>query len=141
MPFGGLLGGGMQQGNPFAEYKQMQANPFTRQIPGTELLGGMGQGMGNAGNMGPMGMDPTTQGGNDVATDFAGVPPGLPNLPESMQGFGFGQSAPEMNVNSQLQESLLQQLIQQLMSGGAAQNPADSLQGNPFNQQGFGGYY
>lgn len=112
---------GMGQDNPFAQYQQMQANPFTQQIPGMEYLGGMGQaspggmpGMGSPDSIG-MGVDRTQPEGNGVATDFAGTSTGLPNLPESMQGFGFGQSAPQMNVNSGLRQNLIQELLKQLM--------------------------
>lgn len=133
MDFGGILSGGMQA-NPFAQYKQMQANPFTRQIPGTEYLSGM-SGM-SGGNLGPMGMSGAPgQADANVPTDFAGVPPGLPNLPENLQGFGFGQMAPEVNVNGNLQENLLQTLIQQLL----AQN-APTMSDDGFGQD-FGSFY
>ena len=119
---GGILSGGMQD-NPYAQYQQMQANPFTRQIPGTEYLSGMnGQmGGGNMGGMPPMNAAPQEQQ-QEVPSDFAGVPPGLPNLPQDLQGFGFGETAPQMNINNKLQESLLQQLIQQLMSAQGGGN-------------------
>lgn len=118
-----LLGGGAMQQNPFAQYQKMQANPFTRMIPGSEYLSGipgqqsdfgfinnMGNGMGGAGE--------NTDIMNTTPTDFAGVPPGLPNLPQDMQGFGFGSAAPEMNVNNNLRQNLIQQLLKQLMSQG-----------------------
>lgn len=112
---GGILSRGMMQDNPFLQYQQMQANPFTRQIPGTEYLSGMNGNMG-AGNMrGMPGIAGMQQQPQEPPTDFAGVPPGLPNLPQDLQGFGFGETAPQMNINNKLQENLLQQLIQQLM--------------------------
>jgi len=44
--------------------------------------------------------------------------PGLPNLPQSMQGFGFGQNAPEQNENAGLREKLIGQLLNSLMTQG-----------------------
>lgn len=141
---------GQMQQNPFVQYQQMQANPFTRQIPGTQYLNQPMQGMSPMGGapgampMNPMGMGQMQpqmgaprfnprlgtgnlpQGESVVPTDFAGVPPGLPNLPQDLQGFGFGQMAPKMNVNTNLRSNLIQQLLQQLM------------QGDGFNQQGGG---
>lgn len=110
------------------QYRQMQANPFARSIPGTEYLGGMGQGA-MGGGMPGMGQNqfggpapdsfggPNLQQGGQVPTDFAGTPPGLPNLPQDMQGFGFGQTAPEMNVNRSLRENLIKELLDQLQGG------------------------
>lgn len=134
----GMMGqqmGGMQE-NPFAQYQQMQANPFTRQIPGTEYLSGFGQmGGGLEQPMGGQGMD---QGGA-IPTDFTGVPPGLPNLPENLQGFGFGQSAPEMNVNSNLRQNLIQQLLQQLMGSQAGGFNGGFMGGQGGSMPGMGG--
>ncbi len=137
-----MMGGGMQ-GNPFAQYQQMQANPFTRQIPGTEYLGGMGQDSGNpmGGGMGAPQDMPYNE--SQIPTDFAGVPPGLPNLPEDMQGFGFGQAAPEMNVNNGLRQSLIQNLLSQLMqqsgSGGGMMGMARQRPMPGMGQGGMGG--
>lgn len=122
-----LLGGGGMS-NPFAEYKQMQANPFTRMIPGSEYLGGAPSLPGLLQSQG--GMD---QGdASTIPTDFAGVPPGLPNLPQNLQGFGFGENAPQMNVNSNLRQGLIQQLLEQLSPqlGGAGQPFNGGFMGN-----------
>lgn len=111
-----LLSG--QQQNPFAQYQQMQANPFTQQIPGSEYLGIADDSIGGANAFGAQSGQVTPDMG--VPTDFAGAPPGLPNLPENLQGFGFGQNSPQMNVNSNLRQDLIKQLLTQLMqqSGG-----------------------
>lgn len=108
-----VLNGGMNgSNNPFEQYKQMQANPFTRALPGSEYLSGMGQ----MGGFDPMlNMEQQSSSFEQIPTDFAGVPPGLPNLPESLQGFGFGQTAPQMNVNSSLRQNLIKTLLQQMM--------------------------
>lgn len=91
-------------------------NPMERPVAGSEYLQGLGQ------LPGPVGMSPEAlqamqgMGG----TDFANVPPGLPNLPDSFGGFGYGQTAPKMNINQsqQLRQQLLQQLLGQAMGGG-----------------------
>lgn len=106
-----ILGMRMNGQNPFEEFRRMQANPFSRMLPGSEYLPGGGQPQGPA----PIGSAGLPKGESVVPTDFAGVPPGLPNLPEDMQGFGFGESAPKMNVNKGLRQDLIQQLLKQLM--------------------------
>jgi len=120
-----IFGGGAMQENPFAQYQQMQANPFTRMIPGSEYLSGMpGQGMQEMQGF-PSTMSQSPE--NPYPTDFAGVPPGLPNLPEDLQGFGFGQTAPQMNTNSNLRQNLIQQLLKQLMSQGGMGGQAGGM--------------
>lgn len=108
-----ILGMRMNGQNPFEEFRRMQANPFSRALPGSEYLPNGGQPPGPA----PLGSAGLPKGESVIPTDFAGTPPGLPNLPEDMQGFGFGQSAPKMNVNKGLRQDLIQQLLQQLMGG------------------------
>lgn len=132
----GMMGGGQ---NPFEQYQAMQANPFTQQIPGMEYLSGMGNPMQQGGQL-PGGFNPQEQGmpqpglQEGVPTDFAGVPPGLPNLPQDMQGFGFGEGAPQMNINTNLRQDLISQLLQQLMQGGMG----GMQQGMPQMGQGMG---
>lgn len=144
-----ILGARMNgaQSNPFEQWKRMQANPFTRSIPGSEYLDGLGQMGGGMGQMGGMdqasNFDPMAQmnqqnyGDQQAPTDFAGVPPGLPNLPESMQGFGFGQNAPQMNVNSNLRQSLIKALLQQMMQ--QSQGPFNGGFMGGMDQSGMGG--
>ena len=90
---------------------QMQAqnvNPMERPVAGSEYLQGLGQ----------LPMEPDVympqMMGQEIPTDFAGMAPGLPNLPDSFSGFGYGQQAPEMRDNmSRLRDQLIQQLIGQ----------------------------
>jgi len=154
-----VLGMQMQgQQNPFEQFRRMQADPFTRMIPGTEYLGqlgGMGGGMsgGFGDSMPGNGFDQVQAvdqaGGNTDfgPTDFAGTPPGLPNLPDNMQGFGFGQNAPQMNVNNNLRQSLIQSLIEQMMqqaqgpfNGGFTGGMGGGFGGGGMGGGGMGGF-
>lgn len=103
---------GMAQ-NPFIQYRQMQANPFTRMLPGSEYFNQTGSDYLNS--FGSRGQNPDDF--NQVSTDFAGTAPGLPNLPDNLMGFGFGQTAPEMNVNDSLRQTLIKSLVDQMMNG------------------------
>lgn len=134
---GGLPAGLMQQ---IMQMMQTQRqDPFSQGMPGEGLLGAGGMAppqQGSAGGMMPQmpGLaDAQMQGqqlipneqASTISTDFADTQPGLPNLPDSFGGFGFGQFAPK-----EVQPvGLRQQLIQQLMTnmggspmGGSAEN-------------------
>lgn len=109
------LGMGQQppQQNPFAQFQQMQANPFTRQLSGENYLPSP-----QAPSWGQSFQLPQSQNSasdNVDPTDFAGSNVGFPNLPENMQGMGLGATAPQENVNSGLHQQLIQQLFSQLM--------------------------
>lgn len=88
------------------QYRMQQSDPFTKMIPGEQYLGGgfnKGmQGMSSAvgGQSSMMGFESPQAPGADLRipfpgynAPFAGVK-GLPNLPDSFTGFGFGQTAP-----------------------------------------------
>lgn len=91
-----------------------QKDPFTKSMPGDALLGPGG--MTSPDSMSGLPHPDMQQNGaqgpmmNHVSTDFADTQPGLPNLPDTFKGFGFGQFAPEVH-----QPGIRQQLIQQLM--------------------------
>lgn len=102
--------------NPFAQYAQMQANPFTRQLPGMGYLPPLppqqaprmpmlNQGMGEIGNM-------------PLPPDFAGQTQTFPNIKDDLQGFGFGAFAPKVNQNGSFRQNLIQQLLSQMSMQG-----------------------
>ena len=106
-------------------YQQSQQDPFTRSMPGEQILGqsqpppvmGMGQPEMDQGQQSPY-------GGMAPSTDFSNTPPGLPNLPDNLGGFGFGQNAPVMQG-----PSLKQQMIQQLLSQMQGMQGIPGIQG------------
>lgn len=126
----GLLGSGMgslagmpNQGmdpQSLVQMLRMQAkDPFSKGMPGDDLLGPGGMsppqnpgmpGMQQAQNNAQM-VDPAAQM-QTISTDFADTQPGLPNLPDSFGGFGYGQFAPKETQPV----GLRQQLIQHIMS-------------------------
>jgi hypothetical protein len=122
MPGSGLLGdGGMSMGQP--QGMQPMGQP---QMPGmgTQPMGM--QGMGQQSGM---------QNNSTISTDFANTQPGLPNLPDSFSGFGYGQFAPKEvqtqgNGTGGMQGGMRQQMISQLMQ---------HLMPQLMNGQGFGG--
>lgn len=131
-----MLGAGAGQQNPFAQYQQMQANPFTRQIPGSQYLGSPMPQMGPrlAPSQGELGQ-------NVVPTDFAGAGGSLPSLPDEMSGFGFGQMAPKLNTNNSLRDNLIQDLLRNLMQsqqGGGNFGGMQQGQGMQMQNQGMG---
>lgn len=125
----GLLGGGMPQLDPEFIQQLMQqigaqrANPMSRPIAGEQYLNGLGMippdnqmiepGAGALGNMTPPDNAMLPLNGAPISTDFSGLAPGLPNLPDSFSGFGFGQTAPKKFDG---QDNLRQQLIERLLS-------------------------
>lgn len=112
----GMLNGG--QLDPMMIQQLMQqlsagrSDPFQRPIPGQELLAQPSQPQ-----MQPEGGD-AGFAGSEVATDFGTTQPGLPNLPDSFGGFGFGQNAPKMTQPQGLREKIIEQLLSQMTSGG-----------------------
>lgn len=122
-------------GNPFAQFAQMQKDPFTRQMPsffGQQQMPSMGGLLGQGGNMGAMQMQGAQMPDQSMPTDFAGTSAGLPNLPESMQGFGFGQTAPELNVNASFRDNIIQQMLSTFMQKSGLEDYMSMLK-NPMS--------
>lgn len=144
----GSMAPGMEQLDPsflMALLGAQRKDPFTRPMPGEGLLGPGGMAMPEH----PQGMQPSPMGGpqagmnepqvpgmNTISTDFQDTQPGLPNLPDSFQGFGYGQFAPKESqgmagamkgpgagldndgVRQQLIRDMMRQLLPQLAAGG-----------------------
>lgn len=125
-----------QFGPQLLQMMQMQQqDPFTRPIQGENYLNsGMNSQSGNAGwpseNAPPKAMD---SGFGSISTDFANTQPGLPNLPDSFAGFGYGQTAPKTVQPGGIKQQLIQQLLNQLPM-------LMNQQTTPSLPQGFGGY-
>lgn len=104
-------------------------DPFSRPLPGQGLLGDgnmaspqMKQPIGPE-MMGQMpGMDMGGMQGNpgmmQAPTDFSDTQAGLPNLPSSFGGFGFGQFAPQETQPMGLRQQYIQQLMKMMPQGG-----------------------
>lgn len=125
----GLLGddnmGGfdpMAMQNMMQSFRAMQANPFMRQIPGEQYLQGLGQlpvipqMQPDIEGFGPM---PQEMGAQPMAganfSDFGGTTPGIPNLPDSFEGFGYGQFAPKrISPQQGLRAKLIDELMNQI---------------------------
>lgn len=158
-PISGMGPMGGQQIDPqmLMQMMQMQKqDPFTKSLPGQALLGDGGMampqmpGMDNPINNPQQGMGgPQIPGMNTISTDFANTQPGLPNLPDSFLGFGFGQFAPQEvqtgpggqggmpgGMRQQLIMQMLNQLLPQMQQG--MQNGMNY--GGPDQMGGFGGY-
>jgi len=60
---------------------------------------------------------PQIPGMDTISTDFANTQPGLPNLPDSFGGFGYGQFAPKEVQPQGLRQQLISHLMGQLMPG------------------------
>lgn len=133
-----------------AMLRQQNADPFNKPMPGEGLLGagGMSQGSGmpqggggfaqNLPTSAPMSAMPNDQqvapnATATIPTDFADTQPGLPNLPDSFTGFGFGQFAPK-----QMQPvGIRQQLIQQIMNGNRGGGMPNMMGGGSSMNGGF----
>lgn len=104
-------------------------DPFSRPMPGQGLLGDgniaspqMQQPPMSPEMMGQMpGMDMGGMQGNpgmmQAPTEFADTQAGLPNLPSSFGGFGFGQFAPKEVQPVGLRQQYIQQLMKMLPQG------------------------
>lgn len=132
----GMLGGANPQ-QLMQMLSQGRADPFSRPLPGTGLMGDgnlappmpqmpqMPQqpGLNQMGPMSQMGQEMNPPDNfSSVPTDFANTQPGLPNLPDSFKGFGFGQFAPQevqpMGLRQQYIKQLLGQFMPQMPGGG-----------------------
>ncbi len=156
---GGQMGQGQMDPMQLMQMLQMQQkDPFSRSLPGDGLMGPGGMSAppqaADLANMGGHQQDPQqglglpqTPDMNTISTDFTDTQPGLPNLPDNFQGFGFGQYAPKVNEPSQMslgnmggrennaQPGVRQQMIQQLMQHLMSQGMGQQSRMNP----GFGG--
>lgn len=121
----GSMGAGGQDASQLLQMLSMaKSDPFSRPLPGSNLLGegqlSMPQSLqGVANQQSGMGMQqmPNME---RISTDFADTQPGLPNLPDSFQGFGYGQFAPKENpgnIRQQMIMQMLQQLLPQMQGG------------------------
>jgi len=118
MPGQGLLGDG-NMASP-----QMPQGP---QAPGPEMMGQM-PGMDMGGMQGNPGM-------MQAPTEFADTQPGLPNLPSSFGGFGFGQFAPEEVQPMGLRQQYIQQLMKTMpQMAGALGQSLSPIQGGAMGQ-------
>lgn len=150
----GGFGGGMGQGlgslqsdsiDPTQILQMLQASnkdPFSRSLPGEGLLGQGGMGLPQMPGLAQQqqnnpqqGMGaPQMPGMSTISTDFTGTQPGLPNLPDSFLGFGYGQFAPQEvktgqgsqggmpgGMRQQMIMQMLQHLMPQLQAGGQDQ--------------------
>lgn len=142
--------GSMQTGgvDPQALMQMMQAgrrDPFSRPMPGDSLMGPGGMALPQAPGLADTQMNnpqqgmggPQLPGMNTISTDFANTQPGLPNLPDSFLGFGYGQFAPKEvetapgaqgGMPGGMRQQMIMQMLQQLMQGGMG------------GQGGFGGF-
>lgn len=122
---GGMGGGQGGQVDPMQLLQMLQMSqkdPFSKPLPGEGLLGPGGmspqQPMGQPAQApGMPGQAPQNPASSTISTDFADTQPGLPNLPDTFKGFGFGQYAPEEHKPDPRQQ-LIQQLLQALSMGG-----------------------
>lgn len=114
----GMGGGGIDPMQLMQLFQQYKADPFSKSLPGTDLLGDGKMGIPEPQN--PMEQQfkqqeqlaPQQPGRNNViSTDFADTQPGLPNLPDSFQGFGYGQFAPKTHEGDPLRQKLIKQLL------------------------------
>lgn len=96
LPGQGLLGDGAMA-SPMGAMQGMQDPQMGMQMPGMDM-GGM---QGNPGMM-------------QAPTDFADTQPGLPNLPNSFGGFGFGQFAPEEFQPMGIRQQYITQMLDML---------------------------
>lgn len=123
-------------------------DPFSKQLPGDRVLPQMG------GQQPQGGMQPQQEGlpqslspegqpvnqpqsFNNVSTDFANLAPGLPNLPDSFTGFGFGQNAPKQFHPMGIRQQLIQQLLSHMPSMNKEMPGYNSSNG--IASQGLGG--
>jgi hypothetical protein len=133
--------GGMDPSSLMQMLQMGRQDPFSRPMPGDGLMG--------AGNMPSMqsmpgleqynpqgGQAPQMPGMNTISTDFANTQPGLPNLPDSFSGFGFGQFAPQEHAGNNTRQQLISRLMEMMpqLSGGM------NTGGMGSNGQGFGGF-
>ncbi len=117
--------GSMSQGGPAELLQMLQAgrqDPFARPMPGEGLMGPGGMSMPQPPGL-PQSQDqmapPQMPGMETISTDFANTQPGLPNLPDTFQGFGYGQFAPKEGqgmMGAGAGGGMRQQLIMQLMN-------------------------
>lgn len=165
----GFLNSGMGQLDPAFIMSLMASSrkdPFTRPMPGEGIVGPGGLGGQFAGPprmdgqpQGPQqGMqEPQMPGMNTISTDFQDTQPGLPNLPDSFQGFGYGQFAPKenqggmasiangsqgqsmqgQNLRQQLIQDMMRQLMPQLAAGGISVPGGGGGMGGPGGMGGF----
>lgn len=101
MPGQGLLGEGNMAGPGMEQPPMPPMSPGMQGVPGMDM-GGM---QGNPGMM-------------QSPTEFADTQPGLPNLPSSFGGFGFGQFAPKEVQPMGLRQQYIQQLMKMMPQGG-----------------------
>lgn len=163
---GSMDTGGMDPQALMQMMQMRQKDPFSRGMPGEGLMG--------AGGLSPASQPPSqapaqlpgladTQMGNPqqfsgapeapgmstISTDFANTQPGLPNLPDSFLGFGYGQFAPKEvqtgpgmqggmqgGMRQQMIMQMLQQLLPQMMGQGGGQGAMGGM-GDP-NMMGGG---
>lgn len=152
----GAMGGQQIDPQQLLQMLSMQKrDPFSRNLPGDALLGAgpmaMPQapqmpGLANEANNPQQGMGgPQIPGMETISTDFAGTQPGLPNLPDSFLGFGYGQFAPKEvgtgpNQQGGMQGGMRQQLIMQMMQQLMPQLQNGMNFGGPDQMGGFGGF-
>ena len=138
---------GMQQFDPqmmqqiLQMMNQQKQDPFSRTMPGEGLLGSGGMATPNQGGMvqsaphdNNMGGQPQEQKNqvDTISTSFNSTPPGLPNLPDSFGGFGYGQFAPKEFSPPGLRQQYIQQMLKMMphMGGGGMMSPSPSM-GSP----------
>ena len=112
-------------------------DPFSKPMTADKFLPQMG----DQGSL-PQTLAPSLEGQQspqdfqDISTDFVNTQPGLPNLPDTFTGFGFGQTAPKEYNPIGLRQQLIQQLLSQLPSMQNMNMSAGISMGTP---QGLGG--
>ncbi len=120
----GMLNQGMQGGfDPEQLLQMLQAqgnDPFLKPMPGDDLLGAgnMAMPQQQMGQQGMQGQQQPQMPGLEQAPMGGDMPPGLPNIPQNMGGFGLGQFAPKEFQPVGIRQQLIQALMQQLGAGG-----------------------
>ncbi len=154
---GAMSGAGIDPEMIMQLMQSQRKDPFARSLPGQGLLGPGGMSMPPSPpglidtqmNNPQQGMGgPSIPGMNTISTDFANTQPGLPNLPDSFLGFGYGQFAPKEvstgpgdqggmqgGMRQEMLMKMLEQLMPQLQKG--MQNGMNF--GGPDQMGGFGG--
>lgn len=122
---GALAGGGIDPTALLQMLTMQSKDPFSKGLPGDGLLGPGGMSVPNMPQLSGMQqaqdnaqmVDPAAQM-QTIPTDFADTQPGLPNLPDNMGGFGFGQFAPKEVQPMGLRQQLIQHIMGLMQNQG-----------------------
>lgn len=164
----GVLGsmdtGGLDPQALMSMLSMRQKDPFTRSMPGDSLLGSGGMSMPQMpqtpgladtqiNNPQQFTNAPNVPGMSTISTDFANTQPGLPNLPDSFLGFGYGQFAPKEvstgpggeggmqgGMRQQMIMKMLQELLPKLQQSMQASEGPNLNTGMPSGLMGLGGF-